>query len=211
MVTMDPVKAAQAIYQAKGRAPSVRQLVKAGVRKAEIYQNYGGIGGLCKAAGVPLSGERFERVETAMKSHRAGAPQPVTEEKPSGSIYKEQSHAWPVQQLPQYPPPTQPPHPQQQPTPAQPASPIVIKVETRAEDALTKEGIEEGVRAIVQEMLPKTKEAPVEEPTEVDIKAELKRVFQESRRKGGGWGEVIAAAKESQEKIKEIFKNKHQG
>ncbi|MBA7593874.1 hypothetical protein ES703_00808 [subsurface metagenome] len=135
---MDPVRTIQGVYQREGRVPSIRQLVKAGVRKAEVYEKYSGLRGLCEAAGVPLPEQRYERVGAAMKSPRRGVPRPITEEKPSGSIYKERPYAGPVQQLsPQQPYPSAPPPPQ--PVVPAPSQPVIVKVE--APGGLVENGI----------------------------------------------------------------------
>lgn len=179
---MDPIKAVQGIYQAEDRVPSIRQLVKAGVRKAEIYEKYGGLKGLCEAAGVPLPRGRYERVGAAM-SRRVEAPL-ATEEKTVESIYKvapdtapipsivqpqpmpqAPAYAQPYQQLPQAIQP-RPVHVEpQQPHPPQPAqSPHVRDEDLRhppsgqltKEETLTKGDL---LEALIE--LSKSKEAPL--------------------------------------------------
>lgn len=175
---MDPVRTIQGLYQREGRVPSVRQLVKAGVRKAEIYKNYGGLRGLCKAAGVPLPEERFARVGAAMKSpRRVGVPRPITEEKPSGSIYKERSYAGPVQQLPpQQPYPSAPP-------PAQP--PVVVKVDIGEVVAKELRGKEEN------ETLPK----------EVSVEEGVREIFKKHREEERKLNESLRPIREGQEEL----------
>lgn len=152
-----------------------------------------------------LCGRTFKSSQ-GLAGHRRIRHEGVPPPTPSGREFAEKPSApEPVERESIYKPyPTQPPQ-----QPSQPVSPVVIKVETsRAEDELTKEGVEEGVRAIVREMIPKTRETPAEEPPEpeVGIETRLRQVFKGTHEGESGWGEVIAAVKESQEKIKEIFK-----
>jgi len=120
----------------------------------------------------------------------------------------------PQPQLAQYAQPyAQPPQPQpvhvepQQSAPAPAQPPVVVQIMGVPRETLTKEDL----KGVVEEAI--SKKAPAEAPPkpEVDFETRLRQAFEEERRKERGWGEVIAAAKESQEKIQGIFKAEYGG